>query len=316
MIHDYSIRVRRAVVICCVALLLCSRPCEARDIKIAFWNVENLFDQYLDRRAPNADVFVTQRVAEKLRKDAEVIRFLDADIVGLMEVENRGLLRELCEQYLADSGYKYYELSEAGDERGIDVAVISRLPFLSYTYNVPGFYRGISASRFSIAGEPFYVLTNHWKSRFGGGEELRMACAKRVVEITQLIEQYEGEPVPIVIGGDFNDNDTDASVTHLETAGLVNTLKTFDAKNRWTLPYDNFRDETVEFDSFDHVFINRQLSDKRGIDWSGSAVVRPPMMVTRRRIRGQWYEWPDDDRDDHIGYSDHYPVITHIRVPE
>ncbi|MEZ6052510.1 MAG: hypothetical protein R3C02_14170 [Planctomycetaceae bacterium] len=141
---------------------------QAEELRIAFWNVENLFDQYVDKRVPTSDVFLPEHVQEKLEKDATIIRQLDADIVGLMEVENRGLLRELCEKHLADMGYRYFELSEETDDRGIDVAIISRRPFLSYSFEVPDFYRGVLVSRFSFDGEPLYVIVNHWKSRFEG----------------------------------------------------------------------------------------------------------------------------------------------------
>ncbi len=164
--------VRWSLLIAVFGASLCSadRDLDAGEVRVAFWNVENLFDEYYDKRVPIADVFLPENVREKLQKDATIIRQLDADIVGLMEVENRGVLRELCQTYLADMGYKYFELSEESDARGIDVAMISRRPFLSHSVAVPSFYRGIFVSRFTFDGEPLYVIVNHWKSRFGGGE--------------------------------------------------------------------------------------------------------------------------------------------------
>lgn len=290
---------------------------QAEELRIAFWNVENLFDQYVDKRVPTSDVFLPEHVQEKLEKDATIIRQLDADIVGLMEVENRGLLRELCEKHLADMGYRYFELSEETDDRGIDVAIISRRPFLSYSFEVPDFYRGVLVARFSFDGEPLYVIVNHWKSRFEGGEDLRMSCARVVSDlVNHQIPVYEGKPVPIIIGGDLNDDDTDASVVYLEQHDMTNTLKSIPFKERWTLPYNNLDKQRVEYNGFDHIFINPQLQDQAGIEWDSSSVVRPEIMTHERRLYGTSYTWPDDDDRDHIGYSDHYPVMTTIRLPK
>lgn len=290
---------------------------QAEDLQIAFWNVENLFDQYIDKRVPLADVYLPDRVQEKLEKDATIIRQLNADIVGLMEVENRGLLRELCERYLADMGYLYFALSEETDDRGIDVAMISRRPFLSHSFDVPDFYRGVLVCRFSFDGEPLYVIVNHWKSRFEGGEDLRMSCARVVSDlVNHQIPVYEGRPVPIVIGGDLNDDDTDASVVYLEQHDMTNTLKSLPFKERWTLPYNNLDKQRVEYNGFDHIFINPQLCDGLGIEWVGSTVTRPEIMTSERRLYGHSYTWPDDDDRDHIGYSDHFPVVTSIRLQE
>ncbi len=310
---------RRVVNLCCMFVLVVNalhREAAAGEIKVAFWNVENLFDEYVDRRAPEEDLFLREDVQEKLRKDAAIIRELDADIVGLMEVENRAVLRELCRNHLADAGYQYFSVVEETDRRGIDVALISRVPHLAYSFDVPDFYRGILVGRFSFSGEPLYVIVNHWKSRFDGGADLRMNCAKCVAELArQVIPAYEGRSVPVIIGGDFNDDDTDASVRFLEMSGFFNTLRHLPAGERWTLPFNDVRNRRVVYNGFDHVFVNPQLQQGTAIRWTASEVVRPSVMIGQRVIDGQSYTWPDDDDRDHIGYSDHFPVAARLRVP-
>jgi endonuclease/exonuclease/phosphatase family metal-dependent hydrolase len=296
--------------------VLTGRCVTAEEILVAFWNVENLFDEFVDRRVPESDVFGRASVQEKLRKDATILRQLNADIVGLMEVENRGVLRELCQDHLDGLGYRYYALYEETDSRGIDVALVSRRPFMAYSFDVPEFDRGILAARFQLGGEPLYVVVNHWKSRFGGGEELRLNCARRVASLVQeIIPGLEGRPVPIIVGGDLNDDDTDASVVHLESIGLTNTLKDLPPETRWTLPYDNRDEQRVIYNGFDHILVNDELRDDTGLRWVQSQVVRPAIMTSTRRLYGQSYTWPDDDDRDHIGYSDHFPVTTRIRLP-
>ena len=49
------------------------------------------------------------------------------DILALQEVENRGVLEQLRTQYLGDAGYRPSILLEGDDNRGIDVAFLTRL---------------------------------------------------------------------------------------------------------------------------------------------------------------------------------------------
>ena len=288
----------------------------AEEISVAFWNVENLFDSYRDKRTSREDLFVPSELREKLRKDGEIIRDLNADVLGLMEVENHGVLKDLIDEELSGMGYKYHALIDVENDRGIDVALVSRYPFLCYTYDVPQFYRGILTARVSVNGKPFYVIVNHWKSRFGGGEKQRMNCSNRVIQIVnELIPEFEnGRDVPIIIGGDFNDKDTDLSVLNLEKHGLVNTLKSLPEADRWTLPYYNREKSEVELDSFDHIFINKTCQSGKSIRWISSKVIRPDRMLTTRTFAGTQYIWPDDDHQNHIGYSDHFPVLGRFEI--
>ena len=70
-------------------------------------------------------------IARKLAAVAEVIRQVDdgrgADVIALQEVENVGILERLRSEYLADLGYRPPILIEGQDDRGIDVAFLSRL---------------------------------------------------------------------------------------------------------------------------------------------------------------------------------------------
>ena len=303
--------------ICLLLLsLVCGTNCFAEDITVAFWNVENLFDNRMDRRSSREDLFTPSELREKLRKDGEILKELNADIVGLMEVENRGILQQLNKEELSELGYHYVALMDESDERGIDVALLSRFPVLCQSVPVPGFYRGLLVARVVVSGRPLYVVVNHWKSRYGGGEGQRMACSQTLIQlVSQTIPEMEGtHDVFIIAGGDFNDNDTDESVVHLEEQGLTNHLKHLPLDQRWTLPYDNREEFRVEFDSFDHIFTNQANEAATGIQLLSATVVRPERMLTTRRLYGKDYLWPDDDQIGHIGYSDHFPVVAKLRV--
>lgn len=299
---------------------------QAEEVGIAFWNVENLFDDKFDQTALNATIYETWEYDTKIRNDAKVIRHLNADIVGLCEVENRAVVRRLCESNLKDLGYKYHTLIEETDERGIDVALISKRPFLAHSYAVPDFPRGILSARFMIGGKPFYLLVNHWKSRAGGDGDgdvaLRMNCARRLLEIIAEITAYEGQPVPIGVVGDLNDEASDASVQTVLKAGLVDLLAGLPPDQRWTIPFHDRSNRRVLHQGFDHVLANPTLaSGAGGITLvPGSAKVhRVPFLLRKREIDGMEYDWLDDDYissfGGHLGISDHLPVEFRVKTP-
>jgi endonuclease/exonuclease/phosphatase family metal-dependent hydrolase len=155
----------RTVAVIFVAILAgCDIPSQdsRHSVTIMTFNVENLFDavddpdkddrDYLplalkdndEHRAGCASLrFESWRnrcltidwnddiVRRKLSLIAEAILQVDgrgADIIALQEVENVGILERLRNEYLADSGYGPAVLIEGNDNRGIDVAFLSRLP--------------------------------------------------------------------------------------------------------------------------------------------------------------------------------------------
>ena len=104
------------------------QPSTAQRTSIAFWNVENLFDTipspfYDDGEwtPRGANCWNTERYRTKISNLARVIDELDADIVGLAEVENEGVVRDLVTAL--KTGYNYIHRT-SGDSRGIDLALL------------------------------------------------------------------------------------------------------------------------------------------------------------------------------------------------
>jgi len=300
-------------------------PARADELTIGFWNVENLFDEFKDEGHRDAEVLKKQEVFLKLSHRAQVIKDLNADILGLAEVENRDILRRLCDEHLKEQGYRYIVLLDEKDPRGIDVAMISKRPFLAQTFDVPGFYRGILACRFTVAGEPFYVLVNHWKSRRETADNpsapARLACSEKVQELTEkILPEIEGKPVGTMVIGDLNDDDDDVSVARLEKAGFKNTFRGTPKEKRWSLPFDDRKNNRVVYNGFDHILVGAPLLAGKPLAWveGSSEVFRPPYMLRKRKIGDKDYDWPDDDYvrrggEQHIGYADHFPVRARFR---
>lgn len=135
-------------------------------VRIATFNVENLFARFKFRETPSGnpysgngspfiehmhsgsnmnhretlsnsvdvlgftrdDLVIDVHDSTEKKLTAEVIQGMDADILCIQEVESLSLLDKFCSKYLRQCGYKYSMLIDAHDPRGINVAVLSRHP--------------------------------------------------------------------------------------------------------------------------------------------------------------------------------------------
>jgi len=171
-------------------------------IKIAFWNVENLFD-LLDDPHTNDNEFaidgkknVTQEIYDlKLKNMAEVINALDTDILGLCEIENRFVLKELDSAVARDYKIIHYD---SPDNRGIDVALLYDPKKLTVTHSEPVTVtlptgrptRDILYVKAIFAQTDLHLFVNHWPSKYGGAEKsipLRTAAAET---LRKTLNQY------------------------------------------------------------------------------------------------------------------------------
>lgn len=198
----------------------------------AWWNVENLFDTRDDPHTnddeftPQGDLRWTRRKLNvKLQGIHKTLAMMDLpDVVGLAEVENKYVLRELCQGTpLAQVPYRYVHY-DSPDRRGIDVALIYR----SDRFNVVNSRRinlSDSAAGFftrdillvegvTSAGDSIVLLINHWPSKRGGDEaeaqRLRVADTLRQL----MVKEHSKHPDAAVIAmGDLNATTDEAPLT-------------------------------------------------------------------------------------------------------
>jgi len=102
---------------------------------IAFYNVENLFDTVDDVNVDDAEFtpsgksnWTDEKYHKKLNNIAKVIHAMNQekgpDLVGLCEVENARVLKDLiATKDLKSSGYSFVH-EESPDTRGIDVCML------------------------------------------------------------------------------------------------------------------------------------------------------------------------------------------------
>jgi endonuclease/exonuclease/phosphatase family metal-dependent hydrolase len=151
---------------------------------------------------------------------ARVLDVVDADVVGVVEAEDRIALRRFNEQLIKIVGgtvYRHVMLIDGNDDRGIDVGLLTREGYriTSICSHVDDFDdEGRIFSRdcpeYEIktpSGETIRVLVNHFKSKgydaFGTANERRKRQASRVRGIYDA-RRGSGERF-IAIIGDLND---------------------------------------------------------------------------------------------------------------
>lgn len=93
-----------------VALIFLFSLLFSSELKIATYNVENLFDDKIsgsEYRDFKSNRWNSAKYQQKLRKISRVLRELNADVVALNEIENENVIKELANL----SGYKFYKFA-------------------------------------------------------------------------------------------------------------------------------------------------------------------------------------------------------------
>src|SRR5215213_7989136 len=197
-----------------------------------------------------------------------VIRDVDADILAVVEAENRVLLKTFG-HYVVDrvndelpqgqrkEPYTSVMLIDGNDDRGIDVGLMTKEDFdiedmRSHVHDLDDSGEPIysrDCPEYAVTtptGESVWVLPNHFKSKFGGNDA--DSIAKREAQATRTAEIYErlrdtGHDSVVVLG-DFNDTP--------DSAPLQPLLKGSDLKD--VSKHENFK--------IDYILLSPALFDR------------------------------------------------------
>ncbi len=196
-----------------------SKPKSLKDgeVTIATFNVLNLFDNFDDPYS-DSESYPGKRDSE-VANLAKTIRQANADVLALQEVENRGGLEDFIATHLADMGYCDIVLIEGNNRRGIDVALVSRLPVGEVTSHrhvdfrsADGRHMRFQRDLLQVSIEPdgydtFDVFVVHLKSKHGGADKSRPIRLGEVLAARRKLDRIlsEDPQARFVICGDFND---------------------------------------------------------------------------------------------------------------
>jgi predicted extracellular nuclease len=298
-------------------------------LKASSLNVLNYFTTLNQRGANSAAEFIRQR--DKL---VQTIAGLDADALGLMEIENNGTVAvaDLVAAINAHMGAGTYAHVDSGipGTDAIKVTVIYKPARLRPIGNpvvptdagfaVDGGMRPPMAQRFAAISNngSFWMVVNHLKSKGScpsgasdPNQDSGQGCwnAARTVQATTLASWVGGlvtssRETDVLMVGDFNAYLNEDPIKTLETAGHEDLLKRLPAAERYTYVFSG------ESGALDHAFASASLGAQvNGLTvWHVNAD-EPPVFDYNT-------EFKTDDRYAATPYrsSDHDPVLVGLTL--
>ncbi len=211
-----------------------------QNVRIVFWNVENLYDPYDDTTtldneftAEGVRHWSFSRFRRKLNHVAKTLLSIGGweppAVIGLCEVENRYVMNKLIyETPLKTWKYRFIH-HESPDMRGIDVALLYRPdlfhPLYSRSISIRFPFDTLARTREILmvsgtlgGGDTITFFVNHWPSRRGGTKESEPRRNHVAMVLRQLIDSLQWcrqdtisskkercRQVNILVMGDFND---------------------------------------------------------------------------------------------------------------
>ncbi len=245
------------------------------------------------------------------------------DIIILSEVENLNVLKMWRDQYLQKMDYQTAVLVEGPDERGIDNAVLSRLPLIGEPKNhlmdyskapdlKPGDIRptrGILEAHLRLPnGDKLAVFGVHFPSQ--GAETIhRKVAVETLMDVTAKVEPGTA----VIVGGDFNITAKEEhkqkyyrdivapkfSVSHM--VGCQDCVGT----TYW------HQDRTWSF--FDVLLFSKELTEKQYSWRLDPSTIHLP---TKSKYQINRYGSPAKFQNGKgsVGVTDHFPVYAEIKL--
>ncbi|MBL1174511.1 MAG: endonuclease/exonuclease/phosphatase family protein [Pantanalinema sp. GBBB05] len=156
-----------------------------------------------------------------MKMTARVIQDVNADILTVVEAENRIALNHFNQQLLKPIAADYREtmLIDGNDERGIDVGILTKPgcqieSMVSHINDRQGefpiFSRDCPEFTIRVGQTTLLVLVNHFKSKgFGSQTASNAKRRSQAQRVREIYEQRKREGIElIVIAGDLNDTPT------------------------------------------------------------------------------------------------------------
>jgi len=301
--------------------------------RIAFYNVENLFDTLNNPLTADDDFtptgrqkWTTARYQEKLRHIAEVIAGMEFPaLVGMAEVESEQTLQDLAaEPQLA--GYNYQAiLEESPDYRGIDVALLYEASVFEPLYvntltinfpseiiedyttrdilHVAGIYRG---------QDTLHLFVNHWPSRRDGvaeSEPRRVYVAEQLRTAVDQLFAINRE-AKVIIMGDFNDEPTNKSIREIlkattqENTKAQNSLYNAFAERSQAMPGSyNYRGD---WNMLDQIIVSK------AVNIGNPTIYRKGEMIFDHPRYGAMPNRTYGGPNYYGGFSDHFPIYVDL----
>jgi endonuclease/exonuclease/phosphatase family metal-dependent hydrolase len=311
------------------------------ELKLCEFNLENLFismEYYRGQDLKTLSEEDWQSVAlpqlRKIQKPlskvwavAETIEDIDPDILMLVEVGGRDSLSNLNRHFLGARFIPHFV--EGNSRRAIDLGFLVKkgLPFRAETFSnketpievdslqgkyVSRFSRDVAELRLSDdSGTALILLLTHLKSKLGSpqdfqGKDVRTAEAFALARIYQRIRS-DLPGVPVVVGGDFNNNLASLELEHVLRTDLTDFHDILETpeEERFSLVHFDFA-EKPNPQTLDYLLVSPELRDQ---------IVGPKSFTYRYKgFYGIPHLPPGSFRERNQLPSDHYPLVLTVRL--
>ena len=315
---------------------------------IGFYNLENFYDTLDDpkiddeeflpsgARNYNASIYLNKvgklaSVIQRMGTDDERIPCPDgAAILGVAEVENINVLKDLVNHpFIKSRNYQIVHY-DSKDRRGIDVGLLYNPKYFEVIDSRPIYVQLPSGSKDAyytrdvlwvkgkFDGEIINVYVNHWPSRVGGEERSapgRAAAAAVCKKHIDSLMLAEGESKYIVMG-DLNDDPISPSLTKvLQSKSSIEDTKPGHLYNPWVEMYKNGYGTLAYQDAwglFDQIIISYKWLSKQ----QEGFFFRKQFIFNREFLTeniGKYKGYPMRTWDGLTyrgGYSDHFPTYV------
>ncbi|MFI5196820.1 MAG: endonuclease/exonuclease/phosphatase [Chitinophagales bacterium] len=313
---------------------------------IGFYNCENFFYPTHDPNkkdedfTPNGTYHYTEEIyKQKLHNIATVMQKMGTDvtpdgpaIIGMAEVENDLVLKDLIEQPEIKNRHYQYAWFYTSDERGISTAMLYNPKYLKVLNSEPVH---VPTERFPqkrptrdilhvygvLAGDTVHIFVNHWPSKSGGeaasapGRMLAATIAKRVIDSLFKINPN----TKILFLGDLNDNPTCEPVMKvLNAVAEKKDVDLTDIYNPWIKMYkkglgtESYRGE---WNLIDQIMISGAFIKNNNNKWKyySAEIYNRDFLVYRiGNNKGLPHRSFTIANTWDNGYSDHFPVLMYL----
>ena len=293
--------------------------------RIAFYNVENLFDTI---NGPNNDEeflpkgkkeWNSERYNTKIDHINQIICGLKTPmLMGLCEIENKDVIEDIIHNNKKLKHYKPIHFNSL-DARGIDVGLIYNTKKLTLLdkglirFNLPEqdtpTSRDILWAKLSYKNEVFYTMVNHWPSRRGGTEKSAPKRIKAATKAKEFIDSLLSIDIntKVILMGDLNDYPSNRSVTKLQeimTSCITKVSNQYGGTNSYR----------GQWNILDHIMISNGFQNmKLRIKPESGKIYSPDYLITE--YKGNKVPFRTYGGSKYLeGYSDHLPVYIELSL--
>jgi len=315
-------------------------------VVVCFYNLENLYDTINDPSKNDDDFLPTsayhynsQVYSDKLSRLSTVLSQIGTDInpdgaalVGVAEIENDTVLKDLVKQEgLKERKLKFVHYNSP-DARGVDVGLLYNPKYFRVISSAPlfvalpggskdAFYtRDILYVKGVLLTDTVHVFVNHWPSRRGGEERSAPARAAAAMVSKKKIDSLTAiDPkAKVILMGDLNDDPVSPSVVKvLKAKGKAEDVTAPELFNPWVDFYKRGIGTLAYQDSwglFDQIIISAGWLNKEQKGWfyhKAYIFNREFMMQKTGKYRG-YAKRTFDGSTYNYGYSDHFPTYISL----